>query len=69
MFCKQIRILAEFVAPVLNCSLTGSDVVKLERIQKNAFHIIFGDEYFPYTSALKILGMEKALTKGETTVP
>ena len=59
VYCKQIRILTEFAAPVWNSSLTGSDIVKLERIQKIAFHIILGDEYCSYTSALKILGMEK----------
>ena len=59
VYCKQIRSIAEFAAPVWNSSLTGEDIVKLERIQKIAFHIILGDEYYSYTSALKILGMEK----------
>ena len=59
VYCKQIRSIAEFAAPVWNSSLTGDDIVKLERIQKIALHIILGDKYYSYTSALKILGMEK----------
>ena len=59
VYCKQIRIIAEFAVPVWNSSLTGDDVVKLERIQKIAFNIILGDEYLSYTNALKLLGMQK----------
>ena len=54
-----IRIIAEFAVPVWNSSLTGYDVIKLERIQKIAFNIILGDEYLSYTNALKLLGMQK----------
>ena len=34
--CKQICIIAEFAVPVWNSSLTGEDVIKLERIKKIA---------------------------------
>ena len=45
VYSKQIRSLAEFAVPVWNSSLTGEDVVKLERLQKIAFHIILGEDY------------------------
>ena len=59
VFFKQIRSVAEFAVPVWNSSLTGEDISKLERIQKVALHIILGEEYSSYTSALKALGVEK----------
>ena len=41
VYCKQIRIIVEFAVPVWNSSLTGDDVMKLERIQKNCIHYDF----------------------------
>ena len=59
VYIKQIRSLAEFAVPVWNSSLTGDDIVNLERIQKTALHIIMGQEYKSYSSALKTTGLEK----------
>ena len=59
VYIKQIRSLAEFAVPVWNSSLTGDDIVNLERIQKTALHIILGQEYKSYSSALKTTGLEK----------
>jgi hypothetical protein len=59
VYFKQIRSIAEFAVPVWNSSLTGEDVAKLERLQKIALHIILGEDYRSYTSALKTLGIEK----------
>ena len=59
MYCKQIRSIAEYAVPVWNPSLTGSQIAKLERIQKTAFHVILGCNYSSYSSALKFLSMKK----------
>ena len=59
VYIKQIRSLAEFAVAVWNSSLTGDDIVNLERIQKTALHIIMGQEYKSYNSALKTAGVEK----------
>ena len=59
VFYKQIRSIAEFAVPVWNSSLAGEDVAKIERLQKIALHIILGDDYRSYTSALKTFGLEK----------
>ena len=59
VYIKQVRSLAEFAVPAWNSSLTGDDIVNLERIQKTALHIILGQEYKSYNSALKTTGLEK----------
>ena len=59
VYCKQIRSIAEYGVPIWNSSLTGNQIVKLERIQKTAFHVILGSAYTSYSSALKILNMKK----------
>ena len=59
VYIKQVRSLAEFSVPAWNSSLTGDDIVKLEQIQKTALHIIMGQKYKLYNSALKTTGLEK----------
>ena len=59
VFYKQVRSIAEFGVPVWNSALTGIDIAKLERIQKTALHIILGENYRSYSSALKTLGVKK----------
>ena len=36
VYCKQIQSIAEFAVPVWNSNLTGEDIGKLERLQKNS---------------------------------
>ena len=59
VYCKQIRSLLEFAVPVWNSSLTGENISQLERIQKSALHIILGERYHSYRSALKATGLDK----------
>ena len=42
-----------------NSFLTGEDIAKLERLQKTALHIILGDQYKSYSSALKATRLSK----------
>ena len=65
IYCKQIRSILEFAAPVWNPGLTGEDIVNLERIQKTVFHIIMGEEYKSYSYALKHMGFLKLSDRRE----
>ena len=56
LYHKHVRSILEYAAPVWHSSLTGEDRLKLERVQKTAFHIILGKQYKSYNSALKITG-------------
>ena len=56
---KQVRSILEFASPVWNPSLTGDDIINLERVQKTVLHIVLGDNYKSYSSALKISGLQK----------
>ena len=58
IYIKQIRSVLEFAVPVWHSSLTGVDRLRIERVQKSALHIILGDRYRSYTSALKLLSLE-----------
>ena len=64
VFFEQIRSVAEFAAQVWNSSLTGEQVASIERITKTVLHVILGDEYKSYNSALKGLGLEKLSDRG-----
>ena len=59
VYFKQVRSIAEYAVPVWNSGLTGEDISKLERIQKVACHIILGEKYESYGSAIKSLGLVK----------
>ena len=59
IYYKQIRSIAEFGVPVWNSSLTGDDILNLERIQKTVLHVVLGDEYVSYNSALRATGLKK----------
>ena len=59
VYSKQIRSILEFAIPVWNSALTGEDISLIERIQKTALHIILGDQYRSYNSALKLSGLKK----------
>ena len=55
IYIKQIRSILEFAVPVWHSSLIGVDRLKIERVQKTALHIILGDRYRSYNSALRCL--------------
>ena len=56
LYEKHVRSILEYAVPVWHSSLKGEGRLKLERVQKSAFHIILGERYQSYTSALKITG-------------
>ena len=58
VYTKQIRCILELAVPAWQGSITQAERVSLERVQKSACHIILGDEYVSYRSALKSLNLE-----------
>ena len=59
VYFKQIKNILESAPPVWNPSLTDDDIINLERVQKTVLHMILGDNYMSYSSALKISGLQK----------
>jgi hypothetical protein len=52
VYIKQIRSVLELAVPVWHSSLTVSDKVGIERIQRAALQVILGFDYHDYASAL-----------------
>ena len=65
VYCKQIRSILEFGAPVWHPNLTSRDRGKVERVQKSAFCIIIGRHFKSYNKALKSLRMDSLFTRRE----
>ena len=65
VYCKQIRSILEFGAPVWHPNLTSRDRGKEERVQKSAFCIILGRHFKSYNKALKSLRMDSLFTRRE----
>ena len=53
MYTKQIRCLLELAVPAWNGAITQEDRLDIERVQKAALHIIMGDSYVSYRTALQ----------------
>ena len=58
VYCKQIRSVLEFGAPVWNSSLTQEHVRDIERVQKSFLHVLLGEEYEDYEHALALTDIE-----------
>ena len=51
-YCKQIRQIVELAVPYWGTRITQYEATLLERVQKTALHIIYGDKYKSYEEAL-----------------
>ena len=51
-YVKQIRPLVELAVPYWGTRITKHEATLIERVQKTALHIIFGDQYTTYKEAL-----------------
>ena len=60
-----IRPITEYVAPLWHSSLTITEKVKIERLQKRALRIIMGVDYPGYTNALQMLNLPSLKTRRE----
>ena len=58
VYIKQIRSILEFGSPVWNSNLTKDEVSSIERVQKSFLHIVLGQRYNNYESALRIVNLE-----------
>ena len=58
VYMKQIRSILEFAVPVWNSSLRAAEAADIERVQKVFLHIILGNEYMSYESALSFCCLE-----------
>ena len=58
IYIKQVRCVLEYGVAVWNSNLTVCEVKDIERVQKSFLHIVLGDEYRDYESALKICKLE-----------
>ena len=65
VFIKQIRSVLELAVPVWHSSITLSERVDIERVQKSALHVILGMEYKTYEAALKKLNLETLESRRE----
>ena len=65
VYCKQIRSFLEFSAQVWHPNLTENDKKKIERVQKSACHIILGQNFKSYNSALKYLKIKTLFSRRE----
>ena len=57
IFVKQVRGLLELAVPAWHGALSQADRMDIERVQKAALHIILGNEYNSYRTALKTLNL------------
>ena len=60
-----IRPITEYVAPLWHSSLTITEKVKIERLQKRALRIIMGANYPGYDDALKLLNLPSLKNRRE----
>ena len=58
MYIKQVRSIIEFGVPVWNAGLTEAEVHEIERVHKSFLHILLGNNYISYDSALLVIGLE-----------
>ena len=59
VYHKQVRCVFELNVAVWEPGLNQAQIKQLERVQKCAFYVIMGDQYFDYESAVKSLKSDK----------
>ena len=65
LYVKQTRCLLELAAPAWHGSLTQAEKGDIERVQKCALRIIFGNGYESYMNALEMANLENLDTRRE----
>ena len=58
LYVKQVRSILELAVPAWQGAITQEDRNDIERVQKAAHHIILGDKYVSYRTALKQTGLQ-----------
>ena len=65
VYMKQVRSVLELAVPAWHPGLTQSDSIDIERVQKAALHIILGNKYSSYSSALKTTQLDSLAARRE----
>ena len=63
IYILYIRSILESSAVVWHSSITKSEEIKIERVQKTALKIILASEYENYTTALEISGLKTLIER------
>ena len=58
IYIKQCRSILEFAVPAWHGAIKGAERLDIERVQKGALHIILGEQYDGYQSALDATNLE-----------
>ena len=58
VYKKEVRSILEYAVPVWHSSITLNQSKQIERVQKQAFRIILGQDYVNYEIACTLLVME-----------
>ena len=58
LYSKYCRSILDFAVPVWHSSITVYESNSIERVQKMALHVILGDNYRNYETALGLVGLE-----------
>ena len=58
VYLKQVRSVLELAVPAWHSSLTLTDKLNIERVQKAALQVILGETYLSYSSALEIVNLQ-----------
>ena len=66
IFQSYVRPVLEYAAPVWHGGITRNQNDKLERIQKRALRIIFGDQYTTYDETLQLISLSTLEERRET---
>ena len=63
LYSKYCRSILEFAVPVWHNAITVHESNSIERVQKMALHIILGDKYRNYETALGMVGLETLVSR------
>ena len=58
LYSKQVRSVLELAVPAWHGGINQAQRIQIERIQKSACHIILGDRYQSYKTAMKTLDLD-----------
>jgi hypothetical protein len=67
-YCKQIRPLVELAVPYWGTRITKHEVTILERVQKTALHIIYGENYTLYEEILQLSNLKSLADRRENLI-
>ena len=67
-YCTQIRPIVELAVPYWGTRITRHEATILERVQKTALHIIYGEKYTTYTDILSLSKLKTLAERREVLI-